>query len=226
MSIERELSPAAQRVLEGIAELSVQDQFAIVKCLVDNLAAAASRVSPTTGQKMNSALSAEVAASNPVKSATHGFSIVQDADGNNAVKFSQARGDGKIVTYWLSEGARGVSRADLPQYGENKLKGAVLKPHSELEMMVEQYWNPAVQGLVEIEGALQTEDEALKLAYRLLRLGARTADSNACIAFDTGNTSSGRARPGGRVAYGYFWNVYESRRRCAFFGASSPESNN
>ena len=221
------LSTAAEAAWEGIENLSVQDQAAIGHRLFAKLAAKANSVSPTTGDKMDSALSAGVAASNTVENATHGFSIVQDAAGNNAVKFSEAREDGTIATYWFSEGARGVSRDDLAQYGKEKLNGAELKPHSELKKMVEQDLNPAVKGLPEINGVLQTNDEALKLAHSLLQLGVRTANSNAYIAFDTENKSSGRAVSGGRVNDSPTrWNGYHDRYLCAFFGASSPESNN
>jgi hypothetical protein len=70
------LSTAAEAAWEGIEKLSVQDQAAISKRLFAKLAAAANSVSPTTGEKMDSALSVEVAASNTVENATHGFSIV------------------------------------------------------------------------------------------------------------------------------------------------------
>jgi hypothetical protein len=223
--MEAGLSTAAEAAWEGIENLSVQDQAAIGQRLFAKLAAKANSVSLTIGDKMNSALSAGVAASNTVENATHGFSIVQDADGNNAVKFSKAREDGKIVTYWLCEGARGVSRDDLAQYGIDKLQGATLKTHDELRKFVEQDLNPAIKGLREIDGVLQTKDEALKLAHSLLQLGVRTANSNAYIAFDTENKSYGRAVSGGRV-FGRYWRDFAYRYGCAFFGASSPESNN
>jgi hypothetical protein len=226
-SSRTDLSPAAEAAWEGIEKLSVQDQAAIGQRLFAKLAAAANSVSPTTGEKMDSALSVEVAASNTVENATHGFSIVQDAAGNNAVKFSTAREDGTIATYWFSEGARGVSRDDLAQYGKEKLNGAELEPHSELKKMVEQDLNPAVKGLLEINGVLQTNDEALKLAHSLLQLGVRTANSTAYIVFDTENKSSGRAVSGWAVrAYDDRWGGLDDRRYCGFFGASSPESNN
>jgi hypothetical protein len=226
-SSRADLSPAAKAALEEIEKLSTDDKFAVVQQLLADLAAAAKRVSPPTGEKMHSSLSVEVAASNTVENATHGFSIVKDAAGNNAVKFSTAQEDGTIVTYWFSEGARGVPRDDLAQYGKDKLNGAELKPHSELKKMVEQDLTLAVKGLLEKNGVLQTNDEALKLAHSLLQLGVRTADSNAYIAFDTENKSSGRAVSGVRVFdHGYLWSVNVDRNACAFFGASSPESNN
>jgi hypothetical protein len=225
--MKADLSTAAEAAWEGIENLSVQDQAAIGQRLFAKLAAKANSVSPTTGDKMNSALSAGVAASNTVENATHGFSIVQDADGNDAVKFSKAREDGTIATYLLPAGAKGVSGDDLAQYGKEKLKGAELKPHSELVKFVEQDLNPAIKGLLEIDGVLQTKDKALKLAYSLLRLGVRTANSNAYIAFDTENKSSGRAVSGGRVdGCVVHWFDVGRRLYCAFFGASSPESNN
>ncbi len=213
--------------MEGIENLSTVDKFAVFQTFLADLAAAANRVSPTTGDKMSSALSVEVAASNRVENATHGFSIVHDADGYNAVKFSKAREDGTIETYLLPAGVKGVSLYDLAQYGKEKLKGAELKPHSELVKFVEQDLNPAIKGLPEIDGVLQTKDKALKLAHSLLQLGVRTANSNAYIAFDTENKSSGRAVSGGRVdAFGRYWDDRAGRSICAFFGASSPESNN
>jgi hypothetical protein len=226
-SSRADLSPAAKAALEETEKLSTVDKFAVVLQLIADLAAAANRVSPPTGEKMDSGLSVEVAASNTVENATHGFSIVQDAAGNNAVKFSTAREDGTIATYWLPVGARGVSRDDLVQYGKENLNGAELKPHSELEEFVKQYVNPAVEGLLEIDGVLQTNDEALKLAHSLLQLGVRTANSNAYIAFDTENKSSGRAVSGGRVRDLALSRRDSDRRSiCAFFGASFPESNN
>jgi hypothetical protein len=223
-SIQTDLSPAAKAAFEaakaafeGIEKLDTEDQFAVIQKLLADLSATANRVPPTKGKKMDSTLSVGVAASNRVENATHGFSIVHEADGSNAVKFIRTLEDGTIATYLLSAGAKGVGLDDLAQYGEEKLKGAELKPHSELVKFVEQYLNPAIEGLPERGGVLQTNDEALKLAHSLLQLGVRTANSNAYVVFDTENS--------GRV-HVFRWSGYDFQRLCAFFGASSPESNN
>ena len=218
------LSTAAEAAWEGIENLSVQDQDAIGQRLFAKLAAKANSVSPTTGDKMNSALSAGVAASNTVENATHGFSIVTAADGQRAVQFIKTRDDGTTVTFQLCEGARGTPYSALAQYGNEKLKGATLKTHSEFKEMVDELFK-AVKGLMVANGELQTGDEALKLAFKIVQEGVRREDGSSWVEFHTEDKDGGRAVSDRRVlGYAYVLRAYDYRYRCAFFGVSSPES--
>jgi hypothetical protein len=163
-------------------------------------------------------------AASTIETATHGFSIVTAADGQRAVQFIKTRDDGTTVTFQLCEGARGTPYSALAQYGNEKLKGATLKTHSEFKEMVDELFK-AVKGLMVANGELQTGDEALKLAFKIVQEGVRREDGGSWVEFHTEDKDGGRAVSGRRV-YGYDddWFDFYIRYRCAFFGVSSPES--
>jgi hypothetical protein len=161
-------------------------------------------------------------ASSTIKTATHGFSIVTAADGKRAVQFIKTLDDGTKVTYQICEGARGTPYWQLAQYGKEKLKGATLRTHSEFEEMVDELFK-AVEGQMVADGELQTEDEALKLAFQIVQEGVSTKGCWLFAQFFTEEEEEGRAVSGRRVrADG--WDGYGYRLTCAFFGVSSPES--
>jgi hypothetical protein len=161
-----------------------------------------------------------------IKTATHGFSIVTAADRKRAVQFTKTRDDGTTVTFQLCEGARGTRYSDLAQYVNQKLKGATLKTHYEFEEMVDELFE-AVKGLMVADGELQTEDEALKLAFKIVQEGVRREGGGSWVEFNTEDKVGGRAVSGRRVDGGgddYLWSASAFRSSCAFFGVSSPES--
>ena len=163
----------AQENLPGFENLSLRQKYLLGQCFeklsrrgqndlidcVSSLIAAANEVSPATGNKMNKFLSSELAASGPVKKATHGFSIENAADGRIAIQFSKIQGDGTTVTYQFCSGVVGLSRGDLRIYGNEKLHGAELGLYSEFEDIVKQELLPAVKGLTVERKELQTEDD-------------------------------------------------------------------
>ncbi len=155
------------------------------------LAKAANEVSPATGEQMDNALSAGVAYANTVKNPRHGFSIVRDGAGNRAVKFSEERSDGAILTYWLSEGARKVSSDDHARYGKRNLEDAEIWSTATFKYMVDVHLKEAIRGLSEEEGKLQTSDKALKLAFSLVTRGVRTGEANAKVSLSKSRSSSG-----------------------------------
>lgn len=215
--IQTALSPAAKKALEGIDNLSIGEKFAVFRQVLADLAEVVNRASPTTGEKMNSVLLAEVADANTVKNDPHGFRIVHDAAGEEVVKFSKLKDDGTTETYLLSKGARGVARWNLEQYGEDQLNGAKIKTHSELEMFVIQHLSPAIQGLQVKHGKLQTDDKALKLACSILVDGVRTENGKAYIELETENgVVSGCQVLVLRPAWFDF--DFLTRHFCAFFG--------
>lgn len=161
-------------------------------------------------------------AASTIKTVTHGFSIVTAADGQTAVQFIKTRDDVTTVTYQLCEGARGTPYSDLAQYGNKELKGATLRTRSEFEEMVDELFK-AVKGLMVADGELQTEDEALKLAFKIVQEGVRREGDVSWVVFDTENKDGGRAVSGRRVRADY-WLDNGGRGLCAFFGTSSPES--
>jgi hypothetical protein len=163
-------------------------------------------------------------ASSTIKTATHGFSIVTAADGKRAVQFIKTLDDGTKVTYQICEGARGTPYGQLAQYGKEKLKGATLKTHSEFQEMVDELFK-AVEGQMVADGELQTEDEALKLAFQIVGEGVRTEYRWLFVKFLTEDKDGGRAVFGRRVSVdGRDWHADGGRLYCAFFGVSSPES--
>ena len=163
-------------------------------------------------------------AASTIKTATHGFSIVTAADGERAVQFIKTLDDGTTVTFQLCEGARGVLYENLAQYGNEKLKGATLKTHSEFQEMVDELFK-AVEGQMVADGELQTEDEALKLAFQIVGEGVRTEYRWLFVKFLTEDKDGGRAVFGRRVSVdGRDWHADGGRLYCAFFGVSSPES--
>jgi hypothetical protein len=163
-------------------------------------------------------------AASTIKTATHGFSIVTAADGERAVQFIKTLDDGTTVTFQLCEGARGVLYENLAQYGNEKLKGATLKTHSEFQEMVDELFK-AVKGLMVANEKLQTEDEALRLAFKIVQEGVRREGGGLWAVFDTEDKDGGRAVSGRRVDDdARNWDGYVYRGSCAFFGVSSPES--
>jgi hypothetical protein len=162
-------------------------------------------------------------AASTIETATHGFSIVTAADGQRAVQFIKTRDDGTTVTFQLCEGARGTPYSALAQYGNEKLKGATLKTHSEFKEMVDELFK-AVKGLMVADGELQTGDEALKLAFKIVQEGVRREDGGSWVEFHTEDKDGGRAVSGHRVDVSGRWRAHDGRSYCAFFGASSPES--
>ena len=164
-------------------------------------------------------------AASTIEKATHGFSIVTAADGQTAVQFIKTRDDGTTVTYQLCEGARGTPYSDLAQYGNEKLQGATLRTHSEFEEMVDELFK-AVKGLkVAIVIKLQTEDEALKLAFKIVQEGVLREGGGSWVEFDTEDKDGGWAVSGCRVRDGVsIWRDCVSGGICAFFDVSSPES--
>jgi hypothetical protein len=169
-------------------------------------------------------------AASTIKTATHGFSIVTAADGERAVQFIKTLDDGTTVTFQLCEGARGTSRSDtsrsdLAQYGNEKLKGATLRTHSEFVEMVDELFK-AVKGLMVENSELQTEDKALKLAFKIVQEGVRREGGGSWVVFDTVDKDGGRAVSGRQVSVLVFRRVNDHRNCCAFFRVSSPESKN
>ena len=163
-------------------------------------------------------------ASSTIKTATHGFSIVTAADGKRAVQFIKTLEDGTTVTYQICEGARATPYWALAQYGKEKLEGATLKTHSEFNEMVDELFK-AVEGQMVADGELQTEDEALKLAFQIVGEGVRTEYRWLFVKFLTEDKDGGRAVFGRRVSVdGRDWHADGGRLYCAFFGVSSPES--
>jgi hypothetical protein len=165
-------------------------------------------------------------AASTIETATHGFSIVIAADGQRAVQFIKTRDDGTTVTFQLCEGARGTPYSALAKYGSEKLKGATLRTHSEFQEMVDELFK-AVKGLMVANEELQTEDEALKLAFKIVQEGVRREGGGSRVVFDTNDKDGGRAVSGRRVVGDVFHgHVCDVPSYWAFFGVSSPESKN
>ena len=165
-------------------------------------------------------------AASTIETATHGFSIVTAADGQTAVQFIKTRDDGTTVTYQLCEGARGTPLSDLAKYGKEELKGATLRTHSEFEEMVDELYK-AVKGLMVANRELQTEDKALKLAFKIVREGVRREGGGSWVEFDTEDKDGGRAVSGRRVlGVGSPRFGLDARSDCAFFGESSIPKRN
>ncbi len=189
--------------------------------MLADLAATANRVSLKTGEKMDSALSVEVAASNSVSTAKHGFKLVTLADGKSGIEATITRPDGTQVTIQLCEGARGEPCVYLEQYGKNKLKGATLISHEDFVAVVDSLLK-AIKGFRVPGGVLQTEDQALKKAYQIVTEGVRRDGgfSWAVFGFDDKGGVSGR-----RVYDDdNFWFVDDFHNLCAAFVSPPAES--
>jgi hypothetical protein len=126
-------------------------------------------------------------AASTIETATHGFSI---GDGQIAVQFIKTRDDGTTVTFQLCEGARGTACSDLAQYGNEKLKEQKLGTHSEFEEMVDEL-DKEVKGLMVAKRELQTEDDALKLAFEIVQRGVYTEGGGSWVEFKTEDKDGG-----------------------------------
>jgi len=92
--------------------------------------------------------------------------------------------------------------------------------------MVDQLFN-AVKGLMVEDGELQTEDEPLKLAFKIVQewLGVRRERGWPRVEFLTEDVG-GRRAVSGRLFFvnASYWDDSVYGHSCAFFGVSSPES--
>jgi|GEM_PF-2362802 len=236
-SIRTGLSPAASAALKGIEtaleeinKLPEQDQAAILKeptlqHLLSQLVEAANRVSLATGKKMNSVLSAEVAASNTVSKAEHGFKLVPLADGQPGIEATIIRPDGNQVTIQLCEGARGQGQAGLEQYGKNNLKGAPLISREDFVAVVDSLLK-AIKGFTVPDGALQTEEKALKKAYQIVTEGVWRDGGFSWAEFDEFDDKGGVS---GRRVFGFSVHSWQAHARayrlcCAAFVSPPAES--
>ena len=172
-------------------------------------------------------------AASTIKTATHGFSVVTAADGHEALQFIKTRDDGTTVTYQICEGTQGTPYYALARYGNEELKGATLRYNSEFEEMVDELLKE-VKGLM-ISGRereLQTEDEGLKLAFKLVNRGVRTIDrgtecSGLWVKFLTEYKGGERIVSGReirRLSELLIRQDGDMPEKCGFFGVSSPES--
>jgi hypothetical protein len=99
--------------------------------------------------------------------------VVTAPDGKRAIEVKIKRVSGEEMMCLISAGAWGVSTADLAQYGKEKLNGAKLGTHSDVQIMVDGLFK-VIKGLIVEDRELQTSDETLKLAFRVVQNGVRT----------------------------------------------------
>jgi hypothetical protein len=156
-----------------------------------------------------------------VKTASHGFRQVTAPDGTAAIEVKITRPNGEDVTCLLSEGARGKWYGDLADYGKDKLQGATLLSHADFEAVVDSLFQ-AINGQKVANGALQTEDQALKQAYQIVTEGVRWDGgfSWADFVLDSGGAVVGRRVDDIVIS----WHDRYSRGRCALFVSPPAES--
>jgi hypothetical protein len=218
-SSQRGLLPEA-----GIKELPAEEPAAIVKHLVADLAATANGVSSTSGEKMDSDLSAAVAPSNSVLIANHGFKLVILADGKPGIEATITRPDGNQVTIQLCEGVRGERSEEIYNYGygRKKLKGATLISHEDFVAVADSLLE-AIKGFKVLDGVLQTEDEALIKAHQILEEGVRRDIGFSCAKFDSNDMGGVSGRRFGSGPY--VWHEIDVHRdHCAGFLSPPAES--
>jgi hypothetical protein len=137
----------------------------------------------------------------------HGFKCAILADGKPGIEATITRPNGTQVTIQLSEGARGTFYNDLAEYGKANLKGATLISQEDFEALVESLTG-AIKGLKVVNGVLQTDDEDLIKAHRLLIYGVRRAGGFSRAIFDLDDLSCVSAsrvdnsQPAATIGYG------------------------
>ncbi len=158
---------------------------------------------------------------NSASIANHGFKSVTLADGKPGIEATITRPDGNQVTIQLCEGARGERYADLTKYGEEQLKGAILISHEDFEAVADSLLE-AIKGLAVLDGVLQTGDEALKKAHKILEEGVARDIGVSCAKFESNDMGgvSGRQVP----VLGIFWTEDGYRSVCAGFFYPPAES--
>jgi hypothetical protein len=156
-----------------------------------------------------------------VKTASHGFRQVTAPDGTAAIEVKITRPNGEDVTCLVSQGARGKWYRGLADYGRNELQGATLLSRNEFKAVVESLYK-AISGQKVANGALQTEDQALKQAYQIVTEGVRRDEGFSWAEFvlDSGGAVVSRRVDG----YDGFWDADSYRSLCALFVSPPAES--
>jgi hypothetical protein len=152
----------------------------------------------------------------------HGFKQVTAPDGTKAIEVRTKRINGEEVTRLLSEGARDKLFTELKDYGKDKLGDATLLSTADFWAVAGSlHW--AIKGMKVANGALQTEDAALKQAYQIVTQGVRTKDgySISCFDLDDGGVVGGSGYGG---VDGCEDGVEEFVNFCALFGAAPAKS--
>jgi len=215
-----QLSQEAEAALVAVNKLSADEQATVVSLTTANLAAKiAGAVQTATPEELTEA---SVALTQGVQETlNHVFKKVKAPDGTDAIEVKITRPNGREVTCLLSEGARGVRNVELADYGREKLAGATLLSRDDFEAVVDSLLK-AIKGQRPVNGVLQTEDEALNQAYKIVTQGVRRDGGFSWAVFDLDDTGAvaGRRFHG----YGAYWSGYDRRFSCALFGASPAES--
>lgn len=215
---QQELSPRATKALAAVQELPQAELAQVVAIASTDLANRISAVAENSTSAKRAKASAEVVEG--VKAAlAHGFKQVEAPD--EAIEVKITRPNGEEVTCRLSEGARDKRYEELAGYGKVKLQNATLLSLTDFDAVVESLYK-AIKGKKVTNGALQTEDAALKQAYQIATEGVRTDGgfSRGVFDLDHGGAVAGRRF----VDYDNRCSADGFRGFCALFGASPAES--
>ena len=101
----------------------------------------------------------------------HGFSLIELPDGSRGIEVKFKKG-GEIKIGLICEGARGKLFKELEAYAKSELRRAGVLEHSDFEAIAKELF-AAIRGLNVDGDELQTEDQALKLAFSWVREGVR-----------------------------------------------------
>jgi len=216
--MEQQLSKDAQAVVEAFLRLSTIEKGTVVAVASTVLAAEiAQKVSTAIPEKLAKA-SSQI--DQGIKTATHGFKQGTAPDDTAAIEVKIRRPTGEEVTCLFSEEARGKLYEQLATYGKNDLKGATLLTHDDFKAVVDSLYN-AIRGYKVVKYALQTEDQALQQAYKIVTDGVRRDGgfSWAAFALDDGGAVVDRS-----VSVGGFLIDSYYRNHCAAFVCPPAES--
>jgi len=216
---QQDLSPKAQDAVTALKALSPTELARVVAIASTELAAKiAGAVQTATPAQLTEASSKIV--EGVQATLDHGFKKVKAPDGTDAIEVKITRPNGTEVTCLLSEGARGLLYSDLADYGRKKLAGATLRSGNDFKAVVDRLLN-AINGQKPVNDVLQTEDEALNQAYKIVTQGVRRNLGFSWAVFNLDDTGA----VAGRRIYDNagFWYVLDDRGCCALFGASPAE---
>jgi hypothetical protein len=217
--MSQQLSVAGQNALNALKDLPLAEQATVVSFASAHLAAEIAQKVSTAGSEQLGKASSEI--EQGIKTASHGFKQVTAPDVTAAIEVKITRPTGEEVTILLSEGARGKLYRELADYGKNELKGATLLTREDFKAVVDSLFQ-AINGLKVVNCVLQTEDAALKQAYKIVRAGVRRAYGFSWTVFDV---DGGGAVVGRRVLVNdYDWHRTIDRNHCAAFASPPAES--